>query len=61
MNINSLYILFTILIAIIAQATNTDLANNTTFLLVLLLALGAYNCNNNNNNCCAFRNQQSFI
>ena len=47
MNINAFYILFAILIAIIAQATNTDLANNTTFLLLLLLALGAYGQNNN--------------
>ncbi len=55
------YILFAILISIIAQATNTNLANNTTFLLLLLLALGAYNQNNDRNNCCCFGQQRSFI
>lgn len=62
MNINAFYILFAILIAIIAQATNTDLANNTTFLLLLLLALGAYGQNSNNhNNCYVYGQQRSFI
>lgn len=64
MNINAFYILFAILIAIIAQATKTDLANNTTFLLLLLLALGAYGQNNNNNNnqnCYVYGQQRSFI
>lgn len=51
MNINALYILFAILISIIAQATNTDLANNTSILLLLLLALGAYGQNGNNSSC----------
>ena len=63
MNINAFYILFAILIEIIAQATNTDLANNTTFLLLLLIALGAYgqSSNNNNNNCYVYGQQRSFI
>lgn len=34
-------ILFAILISVIASATNTDLANNTNFLLLMLLALSA--------------------
>ena len=70
MNINALYILFAILISIIAQATNTDLANNTSILLLLLLALGAYGNNSSgcgcNNNCGCngsgiFGQQRSFI
>ncbi len=63
MNLNAFYILFAILIAIIAQATNTDLTTNTTFLLLLLLALGAYGQNNNssNNNCYVYGQQRSFI
>lgn len=70
MNTNALYILFAILISIIAQATNTDLANNTSILLLLLLALGAYGNNNNScgcNNGCGcnsngiFGQQRSFI
>ena len=70
MNTNALYILFAILISIIAQATNTDLANNTSIILLLLLALGAYNQNGNNNSCgCGCNNnncnicgqQRSFI
>lgn len=61
MNINAFYILFAILIAIIAQATNTDLANNTTILLLLLLALGAYNQNPNSNNCFIHGQQRSFF
>ncbi|MBE7076677.1 MAG: hypothetical protein E7374_02165 [Clostridiales bacterium] len=63
MNSTALYILFAILISVIAQATNTDLANNTSFLLLLLLALGAYGQNNNNNNncCCNNFNQRSFF
>ena len=58
MNTNALYILFAILISIIAQATNTNLANNTSFLLLLLLALGAYN--QNRNRCCCNNQQSSF-
>ncbi len=71
MNINALYILFAILISIIAQATDTNLANNTSILLLLLLALGAYGNNNNNrcgcnnncgcNSCSIFGQQRSFI
>lgn len=68
MNINALYILFAILISIIAQATNTDLANNTSILLLLLLALGAYNQNNSSgcnscgcNSCNSFSQQRSFF
>ena len=69
MNNNALYILFAILISIIAQATNTDLANNTSILLLLLLALGAYGQNNScgcNNGCGCnssgiFGQQRSFI
>ncbi len=60
MNNTALYILFAILIAVIAQATNTDLATNTTFLLLLLLALGAYGTNNNNN-CCVCGQQRGFF
>lgn len=48
MNTNAIYILFAILIAVIAQATNTNLANNATFLLLLVLALGSYG----QNRCC---------
>jgi len=49
-----LTLLIVLAIAILAQATNIDLANNTTFLLLLLLALGAYGfssgCRTNPNN-----------
>ena len=55
---NAFYILFAILIAVIAQATNTDLVSNTTFLLLLLLALGAYGYNNQNRNWCYIDGQQ---
>ena len=59
---NSLYIIFAIIISIIAQATNTNLANNTTFLLLLLLALGAYGRNTSGcNNCYTCGQQRSFI
>ena len=63
MNNTALYILFAILISVIAQATNTDLANNTSFLLLLLLALGAYGQNNNNgrDNCYIYGQQRSFV
>ncbi len=61
MNISALYILFAILIAIIAQATNTSLVSNTTFLLLLLLALGAYNQNCNRQNCYVYGQQRGFI
>ncbi len=57
----TILILFIILIGIIAQATNTDLANNTNILLLLLLALVGLNNNNNFNSCCSFNNQRSFI
>ena len=60
MNTNAFYILFAILIAIIAQATNTNLATNTTFLLLLLLALGAYN-QGSTNNCYVSGQQRGFI
>lgn len=36
-------ILAVLLLSVIASATNTDLANNTNILLILLLALAAYN------------------
>ena len=42
-------ILLALLISVIASATNTELSNNTNFLLLLLLALGAYNTNGS---CC---------
>lgn len=64
MNSNALYIIIAIIISIIAQATNTNLVSNTTFLLLLLLALGAYGQNScNQNNCCngMYYNQRSFI
>ncbi len=62
MNSTALYILFAILISVIAQATNTDLANNTSFLLLLLLALGAYGQNNpGRDNCYVYGQQRSFI
>lgn len=61
MNNTALYILFAILISVIAQATNTDLANNTSFLLLLLLALGAYGQNNGRDNCYVYGQQRSFI
>ena len=62
MNINAFFILFAILIAIIAQATNTNLVSNTTFLLLLLLALGAYNQNGNRrDNCYVYGQQRGFI
>lgn len=48
-------ILIVLLIGVIAQATNTELATNTNFLLLLLLALGAYRTGNssslNSGNC----------
>lgn len=48
---NNWEILLIIGLAILAQATNIDLANNTMILLILLLALMA-NSNTNNNCCC---------
>jgi len=48
---NTLYIVIAIIISIIAQATDTNLVSNTTFILLLLLALGAYNQNGNDNSC----------
>ncbi|MBE5741679.1 MAG: hypothetical protein E7351_04055 [Clostridiales bacterium] len=62
MNINAIFILIAIIIAIIAQATNTNLVSNTTFLLLLLLALGAYTQNCCRNNCCnVYGQQRSFF
>ena len=46
-------ILLALLISVIASATNTELSNNTNFLLLLLLALGAYN----RSSCCGSCNQ----
>ena len=46
-------ILLALLISVLASATNTELSNNTNFLLLLLLALGAYN----RNSCCNSCNQ----
>ena len=49
-------VLLILLIGIIASAAKVDIANNTTILLVLLLALAAYSkangCGENNNYCC---------
>lgn len=45
-------ILFALLISVIASATNTDLANNTNFLLLLLLALSGGQNTNTCNPCC---------
>lgn len=59
MNFNALYILIAIIISIIAQATNTNLANNTSILLILLLALGAYQ-NRDRNHCCCNNFQSGF-
>lgn len=63
MNLTAFYILFAILISIIAQATNTNLANNTTFLLLLLLALAAFNQNRDRDrdNCFVCGQQRGFI
>ncbi len=38
-------------LGILAQATGIDLANNTTFLLLLLLILGAYGTDDNDCRC----------
>lgn len=63
MNFNAISIIVAIIIAIIAQATNTNLVSNTTFLLLLLLALGAYNQNNGccRDNCYVYGQQRGFI
>ena len=63
MNTNAIFILIAIVIAIIAQATDTNLVSNTTFLLLLLLALGAYTQNNNccRDNCYVYGQQRGFI
>lgn len=55
MNTSSEAILFALLISVIASATNTDLANNTNFLLLMLLALsGNQNqCRTNCQQCCS--------
>ena len=37
MNNNALYIIIAIIISIIAQATNTNLVSNTTFILLLFI------------------------
>lgn len=47
-------------LAVLAQAANIDLANNTVILLVLLIALGAYNTNTNCNTCTTC-NQRSYL
>ncbi|MDD4351038.1 MAG: hypothetical protein PHP83_02530 [Clostridia bacterium] len=47
-------------LAVLAQAANIDLANNTVILLVLLIALGSYN-NNTNCNTCTTCNQRSYL
>lgn len=47
-------------LAVLAQAANVDLANNTIILLVLLVALGAYDTNTNCNSCTTC-NQRSYI
>ncbi|MGN1227475.1 MAG: hypothetical protein ACI4TX_02405 [Christensenellales bacterium] len=52
---NNWEIILIIIIAILVQAFNIDLANNSVILLILLLALMANN--NNHNNCCCNRNQ----
>lgn len=54
----SILILLIIGLGILAQATNTDLANNTNFLLLLFLVLALFS--SNNNQCCSFA-QRSFI
>lgn len=55
-------ILIVLLIAIFAQATGTELANNTNFLLLLLLALAGFNHGFGFNNCCCNNNfQRSFF
>lgn len=57
-------ILLVIGLAIVAQAANIDLANNTIILLILLLALMGNDFGNRcrcNNNCCCNRNQFAFI
>ena len=63
MNFNAISIIVAIIISIIAQATNTNLVSNTTFLLLLLLALGAYNTNNSScrDNCYVYGQQRGFI
>ena len=51
-------ILMVLLISILASSTNTDLANNTNMLLILLLALSGNNGFNNGycpNNCAGNR------
>lgn len=55
---NNWEILLIIGLAVLSQATNIDLANNTIILLVLLLALMA---NTNNNNCCCNRSNTQTI
>ena len=57
-------ILIVLLIAIFAQSTGTELANNTNFLLLLLLALAGFNNGFGfGNNCCCTNNnfQRSFF
>lgn len=45
-------ILFALLLSVIANATDTDLATNTNFLLLMLLALSGGNCNTCSQNAC---------
>jgi len=57
-------VLIAFLISVIAQATNTDLANNTNILLLLILALGAYDTNTStcgNCNSCSSTVPRTFI
>ncbi len=55
----SLTLLIIIALGILAQATGIDLANNTTFLLLLLLSLGAYGFTNHN--CCSNNNNRIYF
>ena len=55
-----LLILLAILLSIFVTNSDIDLFTNTNFILLLLLALGAYgitNINNRNNNNCCCRNR----
>lgn len=54
-------LLLVLLIGIIAQATGVDLANNTNILLLLLLALAAFNQNSAQTNCLRCCNQSTYV
>jgi len=61
MNI-SVYIILAILISIFASSTNVDLFTNTNFLLLLLLAIGAYYFpRRSSSNCCQNANTQGLL